>query len=213
VYVWTHDSVGLGEDGPTHQPIEHLAALRAMPNLAVLRPADANETAEAWRWALLQTGQPIALVLSRQKLPVLAGTREKAREGLARGGYVLREAQGGTPRLILIATGSEVSLAFQAADLLERSGAPTRVVSLPCWSTFEAQGRAYHDLVLPPTIGARVSIEAGATFGWSRWIGDRGRAVGLDRFGASAPGEVNLAKLGMTVESVVAAARAVLDAH
>ena len=208
VFVWTHDSIGLGEDGPTHQPIEHLMSLRAMPNLAVVRPADANETVEAWRWALTQRTRPVALVLSRQKLPVFerGGGFGQARE-LMRGAYVLADAPGGTPDVILIATGSEVAVAVAARDELARSGVGTRVVSMPCWEAFLEQDNAYRDDVLPPAVAARVSVEAGVTFGWERWIGAHGIAIGVDRYGASAPGEIVLREYGFTAAHVADAAR------
>jgi transketolase len=209
IAVYTHDSVAVGEDGPTHQPIEHLASLRAMPNMHVLRPADANETAAAWLVALKTKKTPSLLVLSRQKLPVLDGTAELAWRGVERGAYVLAEAEGGPPRLILIATGSEVELALGARKVLQGEGVPTRVVSMPSWELFAAQDAAWRESVLPRSVTARVAVEAGSSFGWERWIGARGAVVALDRFGASAPGEVNLERLGFTVERVVAAARAV----
>jgi transketolase len=212
VIVWTHDSVAVGEDGPTHQPVEHLASLRAMPNLRVVRPGDPNETAQAWRLALEVDSAPVALVLSRQKLATLAGTKEKAREGVARGAYVLADAAGGAPRVLLIATGSELALAVEAQKRLAGEGVAARVVSMPCWATFSLQDRAYRDAILPPAVRARVSIEAGSTFGWERWIGDCGVALGIDRFGASAPGEKVLAEYGFTVEHVVEAAHRTLAA-
>jgi transketolase len=214
--VWTHDSVGLGEDGPTHQPVEHYAALRAIPNLWFVRPGDANETAAAWALAI-ERGQedpsgPVALSLTRQKLPTLAGTAEHAREGLRRGGYVLREAPGGKdPDIILIGTGSELQLAFKAAEALEADGVAARVVSLPCWERFELQDGAYRESVLPRTVRARVAVEAGISLGWDRWVGDEGAIVGLDHFGASAPAGTIFEKFGFTVERVVAVARGVLD--
>jgi transketolase len=214
IYVWTHDSVGLGEDGPTHQPVEHLAALRAMPELWVVRPGDANETVAAWALAVERRDGPVGLVLSRQKLPTLAGTAELARAGVGRGGYVLRpagcEAAGGRPDLILIATGSELHLAVGVAASLEREGIATRVVSLPCWERFAEGEQAYRDTVLPPAVRARVSIEAGATFGWDRWVGDAGAIVGIDRFGASAPGPAVLEHLGFTIERVAEVGRSVV---
>jgi transketolase len=213
ICVWTHDSIAVGEDGPTHEPIEHLASLRAMPNLCVLRPADANETAHAWRFALESRRAPVALVLSRQKLPVLPGTKEKARDGVQRGAYVLSDATGGAPQVVLLATGSEVQLAVDAQKQLASAGIRARVVSMPCCEIFAAQEERYRDSVLPPKLTARVSIEAGATFGWHRWVGDRGIALGIDRFGASAPGERNLAELGFTAARVVEAAKAVLASH
>jgi transketolase len=207
--VFTHDSVAVGEDGPTHQPIEHLAALRALPGLLVLRPADANETSAAWAAALAQRHRPSVLVLSRQKLPVLAGTAELAAEGVERGAYVLVDCVG-TPQLILLATGSEVQLACAARERLAAEGVRARVVSMPCWELFEEQETAWRERVLPAAVRARVAIEAGSSFGWERWTLARGRSVSIDRFGASAPGEVTLARLGMDVERVLAAARAAL---
>ena len=207
IYVWTHDSVGLGEDGPTHQPVEHYAALRAMPNLLFIRPGDANEAVSAWCLAIALGAGPAALALTRQKLPTLPGS---SREGVMRGGYILREASGGSPNLILIGTGSELQLAFKAAEVLEADGIPTRVVSLPCWEQFEAQDRAYRDAVLPLHVRARVSVEAGASLGWERWVGDEGAIVGIDHFGASAPAGTIFAKLGFSVEHVVEVARGVL---
>ena len=217
IYVWTHDSVGLGEDGPTHQPVEHYAALRAIPNLWFVRPGDANEAVAAWAIALERGAEdpsgPVALSLTRQKLPTLAGTAEKAREGLRRGGYVLREASGGpgSVKAILIGTGSELQLAFGAAEALEKDGIPARVVSLPCWELFERQDAAYRESVLPRAVRARVAVEAGVSLGWERWVGDDGAIVGLDHFGASAPAGTIFEKFGFTVERVVGVARGVLD--
>jgi transketolase len=210
IFVWTHDSIGLGEDGPTHQPVEHLMALRAMPNLAVVRPADANETREAWRWALARRTGPTALILTRQKLPVFDRGRLAPASELARGAYVLADAEGGAPQAIVIATGSEVHLALGARDLLARAGIRVRVVSMPCWEAFTEQDAAYRETVLPSAIAARVSVEAGATLGWWRWVGDRGVALGIDRFGASAPGELTMEKFGFTVEHVADAVRGLL---
>ena len=186
VYVFTHDSIGLGEDGPTHQPIEQLMSLRAMPNLHVFRPADATETAGAWA-AIAELDRPAAIVLSRQDLPVLAGNDEGIHEGVARGAYVLSEHESGEIDAIILATGSEVSIALDAAGLLEEADIRARVVSMPCWERFEAQAAGYKASVLPPSVTCRVSIEAGATLGWARYIGDSGIAIGVDRFGASAP--------------------------
>jgi transketolase len=214
VYVWTHDSVGLGEDGPTHQPVEHYAALRAIPNLWFIRPGDANEAVAAWAVALERGGDnpsgPVALSLTRQKLPTLAGTADGARAGVARGGYVLREADGGTPRIILIGTGSELQLAFGAAEALERDGVPARVVSLPCWELFERQDAAYRESVLPRGVQARVAVEAGVSLGWERWAGDDGAIVGLDHFGASAPAGTIFERFGFSVDRVAGVARDVL---
>jgi transketolase len=215
VDVWTHDSVGLGEDGPTHQPVEHYAALRAIPNLWFVRPGDANEAAAAWALAIERhlddPSGPVALSLTRQKLPTLAGTAEKAREGLRRGGYVLRDPDGEAPRVILIGTGSELQLAFGAAEALAKEGIPARVVSLPCWERFEAQDGAYRDSVLPPNVRARVSVEAGVSLGWDRWIGPDGAIVGLDHYGASAPAGTIFEKFGFTIDRVADVARGVLD--
>jgi transketolase len=214
IYVWTHDSVGLGEDGPTHQPVEHYAALRAIPNLWFIRPGDANETAAAWATALERTNQrpsgPVALSLTRQKLPVLAGTAEKAREGVARGGYVLRDAKGGKPELILIGTGSELQLAFTAAEALEAEGFAARVVSLPCWELFEAQDQGYRDEVLPPDVRKRVAVEVGVSLGWELWVGDEGAVVGLDHFGASAPAGTIFERFGFTTDRVADIGRKVV---
>jgi transketolase, bacterial and yeast len=209
VYVWTHDSVGLGEDGPTHQPVEHYAALRAIPNLWFVRPGDANETTAAWALAIERSDGPVALALTRQKLPTLPGTDRLAREGVARGGYILREASGGSPQLIMIGTGSELQLAFAAAQALEGEGIPTRVVSLPCWERFDAQDQAYRDTVLPPSIRKRVSVEIGIALGWERWVGDEGAIIGLDHFGASAPAGTIFEKFGFTTERVTDVARRV----
>ena len=213
IYVWTHDSVGLGEDGPTHQPVEHVAALRAIPDLWLVRPGDANETVAAWALAIERRDGPVALALSRQKLPTLAGTAALARDGVHRGGYVLRpastEAGGGSPELILIATGSELHLAIGAAERLEGEGIATRVVSLPCWERFADAEPAYSDTVLPPGVRARVSIEAGVSQGWDRWVGEAGAIIGIDRFGASAPGPVVLEALGFTIEHVATVGRRV----
>lgn len=208
IAVFTHDSVAVGEDGPTHQPIEQLAGLRAVPDLVVIRPADANETAEAWRVAIARRNGPTALILSRQDLPVLRGSGLAPASGLAQGGYVLREAQDGAPVLILIASGSEVSLALKAAGILERQGTPTRVVSLPSWELFEAQPQAWRDTVLPPDITARLTIEAGASQGWDRYAGHKGGVLAIDHFGASAPGPEVMAHFGFTVENVVERAKA-----
>lgn len=205
IYVWTHDSIGLGEDGPTHQPVEHLMALRAMPNLAVVRPCDANETVAAWRFALARKDGPTALVLSRQDLPAFTAP---GADGVARGAYVLRDATDA--KAIVLATGSEVCIAVKAHEMLAAQGVATRVVAMPCWETFAAQPASYQDQVLPPALSARVSIEAGVTQGWREWIGSRGKAIGVDRFGASAPAEVLLEKYGITAEAVVAAVRAQL---
>ena len=209
IYVFTHDSIWLGEDGPTHQPIEHLAALRAIPNLAVVRPADANETAAAWRVAVERRDGPTALALSRQNLPVLAGTAELAGDGVAAGAYVLADG-GGAPAVVLIASGSEVALAAAARDQLAARGIAARVVSMPSWELFEVQPAADRDAMLPPGV-PRLAIEAGVAMGWCRWVGERGEVLGLDRFGASAPGKVVAEKLGFTVDAVVERVLAMLE--
>ncbi len=206
-FVFTHDSIGLGEDGPTHQPVEQLAALRAVPGLVVFRPADAVETAAGWKVALERREGPLALVLSRQKLPVLGPEAAEA----IRGAYVLAEAEGGTAHLILIATGSEVSLALEARKALTAEGIPTRVVSMPSWELFSAQDAAYRETVLPAAVRARVSIEAGSTLGWERYVGSDGVVIGLDHFGASAPAEILFREFGFTVENVVEKAKELLD--
>ena len=210
IVVFTHDSVGLGEDGPTHQPIEQLAALRAIPGMTVIRPADGPETAAAWRAALLNTDGPSVLVLSRQKVPVIDRTRCAPADGLLRGAYVLAEASGGQPQLVLLATGSEVALALAARELLEQEGTPTRVVSMPSLEIFARQGADYRDAVLPPTVRSRLAVEAGAAFGWHRWVGTAGDVVSIERFGASAPYERIFQEFGFTAENVAKRARAVL---
>jgi transketolase len=216
VYVFTHDSIGLGEDGPTHQPVEQLAGLRAIPNLYVIRPADVHETREAWRLAILRQHAPTALVLTRQKLPLIdrAGTYAPA-EGTRRGAYVLADATDAegkavTPELILLSTGSEVSLCLEARETLQKEGTPTRVVSMPCWDLFEEQDREYRESVIPSTVRARLGVEAAASLGWHRWVGEAGDVLCLDRFGASAPGATALKELGFNVDNVVARARALL---
>jgi transketolase len=210
VYVWTHDSIGLGGDGPTHQPIEHLASLRLLPNLHVIRPADGPETVEAWRAALGRTDGPTALALSRQELPPIDRSRYAPAEGLHRGAYVLAEASE-EPELILLATGSEVWLALTAREELEqREEIPTRVVSMPCWELFDAQDQDYRDQVLPPRVTARLAVEAGSTALWHKWVGTLGGVVGIDHYGASAPGGTALIKLGFTEDNVVERALAVL---
>jgi transketolase len=201
IYIFTHDSIGVGEDGPTHQPIEHLAMLRGIPNLVTLRPADAAETVAAWRTAIGRSTGPTALILTRQKLPALARRADMSAD-TARGGYILHEPAA-PPQAILISTGSEVNVAVAAAATLEAEGMPTRVVSMPSWELFAAQDPAWKERVLPQAITARVSIEAGLTFGWSRWVGDRGRSLGLDHFGASAPGERLFQEFGFTPARVV----------
>jgi transketolase len=211
VFVWTHDSVGVGEDGPTHEPIEQVASLRTLPNLDVIRPGDGNEAAAAWACAVERDGGPTALIMSRQKLQTLVGTAEKARAGVAHGGYVLRDASGdaASPDLILIGTGSELSLAVGAAEALEAQGIRSRVVSLPCWERFEAQDAAYRESVLPAAIRKRVAIEALSPLGWERYAGTDGAIIGIDHFGASAPGDEILRRFGFTVDRVAEIGRAV----
>nr|WP_255549507.1 transketolase [Corynebacterium sp. TAE3-ERU12] len=211
LYVWTHDSIGLGEDGPTHQPIEQLATLRAIPGMATLRPADANETAAAWTAALEAAPGPKALALTRQNVPVLEGTKDKAAEGVRRGAYILRDTDG-TPDIILMATGSEVQMAIEAADVLAKDGVAARVVSAPCLDWFDEQDADYREQVLPREVRARVSVEAGIAMSWHKYLGDAGRAVSLEHFGASAPYQKLFEEFGMTTESVVAAARESLAA-
>lgn len=210
-YVFTHDSIGLGEDGPTHQPVETLTALRAIPDLAVIRPADANETAAAWKAALEADPQPKALALSRQNLPVLEGTKEKAIDSVARGAYILVEASNGTPDVILMGSGSEVQYAVEAAKVLEADGIATRVVSMPSMDWFLQQDRSYIDEVIPRDVLARVSVEAGVAMPWFRFTGDQGRNISLEHFGASAPGAELFERFGFTTDAVVAAARESLD--
>ncbi|HKP37456.1 MAG TPA: transketolase [Pyrinomonadaceae bacterium] len=216
IYVFTHDSVGLGEDGPTHQPIEHLAALRAIPHLFVVRPADVHEVREAWRLAILRRNAPTALALTRQKVPLIDRKVHASAEGLRKGGYVLAEANaagdGGKtePEMIIIATGSEVSLALEARDQLQTEGVPTRVVSMPCVELFAEQSQKYREEVLPANVTARLAVEAGVRQGWDRWVGPAGDVICLDRFGASAPGDVALKKLGFNVENVVKRAQGLL---
>jgi transketolase len=206
IYSWTHDSIGLGEDGPTHQPVEHLASLRAMPGLTVVRPADANETAEAWRHAV-NGDEPVALALTRQDVPVLAETAALAAAGVPKGGYVLAEPAGGAAaEVVLIGTGSEVQLCLGAATELAVLGVAARVVSLPCWEWFEAQSPAYRDSVVPPDVPT-LSVEAGTTFGWSRYAD---ASIGLDHFGASAPAAVVMEEFGFTVANVVEQAQSLL---
>jgi transketolase len=209
-YVFTHDSIGLGEDGPTHQPVEQLASLRAVPNLMDLRPGDAAETVEAWKVAIERTDGPSFLALSRQKVAILDRTKLTSAEGLRRGAYILAEASGDEPRVILIASGTELELAVQAREQLEADGVPTRVVSLPSWFLFRQQSASYRYRVLPPTVTARVSVEAASTFGWTMWVGSDGRSIGLDHFGASAPAEVLYREFGITAAAVVEAAKSIL---
>lgn len=211
IYVFTHDSIALGEDGGTHQPVEQLASLRALPNLVVLRPADANETAMAWRIAVQASGRPLALVLSRQNLPTLDRSQFAAADGVQRGAYILADAPSGKPDLILIASGSEVALIVAARQQLLARNISVRIVSMPSWELFEEQDQAYRDQVLPPAVGARLAVEAGVSQGWHRYVGDRGAVLALDHFGASAPGEVVMREFGFTVDNVCQRALALLN--
>ena len=211
IHLFTHDSIGLGEDGPTHQPVEQLASLRAIPGLDVIRPADANEVAEAWRVALDRHHQPVALVLSRQGVPVVDRDRYAAAEGLRRGGYVLADPEGGDPEVILIATGSDVALALGAHEELRGEGIRSRVVSLPCWEIFERQDQAYRDEVLPPSLTARVSVEEASTLGWDRYVGPEGVKIGMHTFGTSAPLKDVQDKFGFTPDRVAEAAKELLS--
>jgi transketolase len=205
IYVFTHDSVGLGEDGPTHQPVEQVASLRAVPGLTVIRPADANEVTVAWKTALKHRKGPVVLVHSRQKLPIYDRSVFASAEGLRRGGYVLRDADD--PGIILIASGSEVHLAVEAAGILANEGIAARVVSMPSWELFEEQPEEYRNEVLPPEMTTRLAVEAGVTQGWHRYVGRRGEVIGIDRFGASAPGDEVLERLGFTADKVAERAR------
>jgi transketolase len=211
IFVFTHDSIGLGEDGPTHQPVEHLAALRAIPNVNVLRPADANETASCWKAAIERNDGPSLLVLTRQALPTLDRTVYEPAKGAEMGGYILKKENSKSPDLILIATGSEVHLALRAAETLEQEKVAVRVVSMPCIELFEQQDEEYRNKVLPKTVKKRISIEAGATLGWHRWVTDEGVTIGLDRFGVSAPYKDAFGHLGFTAENVTAKARELLS--
>jgi transketolase len=211
IYVFTHDSIGLGEDGPTHQPVEMLAALRAVPGLLVVRPADANETAYAWRLALARRDGPVALALTRQSVPTLDRKVHDAADGVLKGGYVLSDPEGGAPQAILMASGSEVTLALAAQRLLAQDGRRVRVVSLPCLELFAAQPQAYRDRVLPPKVPARLAIEAAHPQPWYRWVGEAGDVLGLERFGASAPAPRLFAELGFTPEAVAQRVRALLE--
>jgi len=210
VHVFTHDSIALGEDGPTHQPVEQLAGLRAVPDLLVIRPADANETAVAWRVALEAKQRPVALAFSRQKVPTLDRRKYAAADGLRKGAYVLHDAAGSSPQLILIGTGAETGLVVEAAEKLAGEGIAVRVVSMPCWELFDAQPQAYRDSVFPPSVPARLAVEAGSPQGWHRYVGDRGDVLGVDSFGASAPGDEMLAQYGFSVDNVCKRARALL---
>jgi transketolase len=208
VYIFTHDSIGLGQDGPTHQPVEQLPALRAVPGLITLRPADANEVVEAWRVIAGLKDRPACLVLSRQKLPTFDRTRYAPAAGVARGAYVLADSENAKPAVILIGTGSEVALCVEVHETLKQEGVRARVVSMPSWELFERQDQAYRDSVLPPEVTARLSVEAASVFGWDRYVGRGGARIGMETFGASAPIDDLMKKFGFTPAAVLAAAKA-----
>ncbi len=210
-YVFTHDSIAVGEDGPTHEPVEQLAGLRAMPNLSVIRPADGNETAAAWKLSLESTDKPTALVLTRQNLPTIKGTDTNAYEGVSKGAYVISPASKETPDALLLAAGSEVGLAVEAQKALETEGISVSVVSMPSWDRFEQQTAEYKNSVIPKSVKKRLALEMGSSLGWHRYAGDEGEVLGIDTFGASAPGNKILEEYGFTVSNVVARLKAVLD--
>jgi transketolase len=210
INIYTHDSIGVGEDGPTHQPIEQLSSLRAIPGLVTLRPGDANEVLEAWKYIIQVRHEPVALILTRQALPTLDRTKVAPASGLTKGAYILADAAGGKPQVILIGTGSELSLCLQAHEQLTKDGIKSRVVSMPSWELFEHQPQSYRDSVLPPDVTARVAVEQASTFGWERWVGSRGVAIGMKSFGASAPLKELQKKFGFTLENVVAQAKELL---
>ncbi|NRD79062.1 transketolase [Bacillus sp. BRMEA1] len=210
-YVFTHDSIAVGEDGPTHEPVEQLAALRAMPNLSIIRPADSNETAAAWKLSVESTNKPTALVLTRQDLPTLKGTDQNAYEGVSKGAYVVSPAENGSPEALLLASGSEVSLAVEAQKVLAGEGIQVSVVSMPSWDRFEAQSKEYKDTVLPKNVKKRLGIEMGASLGWHKYVGDEGEVIAIDKFGASAPGEKIMEEYGFSVQNVVAKVKALLQ--
>jgi len=210
IWVFTHDSIGVGEDGPTHQPVEQVAALRVIPNLVTLRPGDANETAYAWKIAIQRRNAPTALALSRQGVPTLDRSKFASAEGIEKGAYVLAELGDKAPEIILMASGTELGLIVPAGEQLAAEGVGVRLVSVPSWELFQAQGTAYIEEVLPPKISARLAVEAGVSFGWERWVGDKGAVLGVDRFGASAPVSVVYEKYGLTVENVITKAKELL---
>jgi transketolase len=210
IYIFTHDSIGVGEDGPTHQPVEHLASLRAIPGLITLRPADANETIEAWRVIAEFRHEPVALILTRQAVPTLDRTKSAAGKGVRRGAYILADADDSRPQVLLLATGSEIALCVEAYEILKAQGIKARVVSMPSWEMFEHYCRDhpdYREQVLPEAVTARVSVEKGSTLGWTRYVGRRGRSIGMETFGASAPLKELQKKFGFTSENIVAAAK------
>jgi transketolase len=210
IWIFTHDSVGLGEDGPTHQPIEHIASLRAMPNMLVIRPGDANEVAEAWRAAIRNQNGPTALILSRQNMPTLDRDKYAPASGLHKGAYVLADLGEGDPEVILMATGSELQLIVEAGEALAGQGKSVRLVSFPSWELFKQQSQAYRDEVLPPKVKARVSIEAGVAMGWERWVGQDGASISVEHFGASAPYQTIYREFGLTAEAVIEKALALI---
>jgi transketolase len=209
-YVLTHDSIAVGEDGPTHEPIEQLASIRIIPDLTVIRPADANETSAAWAYAVENQSNPVALVLTRQNLPILEGTVTGSRDNIKRGAYVVSDAANGAPQAQIIATGSEVQLAVAAQKALAEEGIQVRVISMPSWDLFEKQDKAYKDSVILPEVKARVAVEMAHPFGWERYVGDQGAIIAIDRFGASAPGDRVIKEYGFTVENVVSKVKSVL---
>jgi transketolase len=209
-YVLTHDSIAVGEDGPTHEPIEQLASLRIIPDLTVIRPADGNETSAAWAYALENKSNPVALVLTRQNLPILAGAVNNAREGIKRGAYVVSDAANGQPVAQILATGSEVQLAVAAQEALAAEGIQVRVISMPSWDLFDKQSQVYKDSVLLPNVKARLAVEMAHPFGWDRFVGDQGAVLGINTFGASAPGDRVIAEYGFTVENVVSKVKGLL---
>jgi transketolase len=213
IYVFTHDSIGLGEDGPTHQPIEHLAHMRSMPGLIVIRPADANEVREAWKVILQLHHEPAVLVLCRQSVPTIDRTKYAPASGLARGAYILADFPGADPEVILMGTGSEVALCLQAYEQLTKEGVRARVVSMPSWELFDDQDEDYQELVLPSHTKARVSVEQASDFGWSKYTGRKGHNIGIQTFGASAPLKQLLKKFGFNVATVVAAAKGQIAQH
>jgi transketolase len=206
-YVFTHDSIGVGEDGPTHEPVEQLASLRVMPNLLVIRPCDANEVAEAYKVLMLRKDRPVALILTRQNLPTLDRTKYTPAAGLKRGGYILADAPSGKPEVILIGTGSEVSLCVGAYEKLVAEGIQARVVSLPSWELFDEQPKEYRNSVLPPEVKRRVAVEAGVEQGWEKYIGDKGKFIGMTGYGTSAPVGIIMKHFGFTVDNILAAAK------
>jgi transketolase len=208
IFVFTHDSIALGEDGPTHQPIEQVSSLRAIPHLQVIRPADANETAYAWKVAIESRTRPTALILSRQNLPTLDRKQYASAENVTKGAYVLKDAENGKPDIILMASGSEVALIIEAAEQLKKEGLQVRLVSFPCWELFEAQDKAYQEAVLPKSVTRRLAVEAGVPQGWERYVGGQGDIIGIDQFGVSAPADEALKHFGFTAENVVSRAKA-----